>query len=408
MTTLDNFDEERPPQRFGTPRSNEACELCGIEPRDLRRRSLSEFKHEGDHADLVYERHCKKVAKMLKEARAERNKIVQEEEDELDFSRTMEEDRARQEKIDKEYESKRRAIEIRLQNDLRSQKKVAMKNEKIKQAEAQKRDCLQLERKRKLNAKKEAQAQYARDKANKDREERARKEAERQNLQKSNLNNLDKKRNEEARRRDEAAHLRQKRFQDKTEEVGNQIHYRQKVKEIQNLKKEKEQRERDRQRALERERKKKEHYLIELEAKERNERLRKAKMFKDKRRMDKERKKEQRRADKKKLKDELRAQALAQERLLADDLKQEKAYIEQTCLDVRNWGLGQVKSQMAIINKWKVKSKSPTRSFGGRSTRMKKANNSDGVLLPPLPSSKSDGMGGSAKMSPRPPAAARA
>lgn len=148
--------------------------------------------------------------------------------------------------------------------------------------------------------------------------------------------------------------------------------------------------------------------MIELEAKERNERLRKAKMFKDKRRMDKERKKEQRRADKKKLKDELRAQALAQERLLADDLKQEKAYIEQTCLDVRNWGLGQVKSQMAIINKWKVKSKSPTRSFGGRSTRMKKANNSDGVLLPPLPSSKSDGMGGSAKMSPRPPAAARA
>jgi len=404
--TLENFDQENPPVRFGTPRSNEACDLIGIEPRELRRRPESDFRNE-EFAELVYERHTKKVDKMLKEARKERDKIKDEDDDELDFSRTMEEDRKRQAKIDAEFESKRRAIEIRLQKDLEAQKKVAIKNENIQRAKQQRKDCLNLEKKKQLNAKKLAQAQYAKEKASKDKEERQRKESERQNLQSKNLSELDMKNKEDDKKRKEAANLRAQRFRAKSEEVENQRHYKGEVKKIQNLKKQKQQRLRDKERQIAHEKKKKEHFLIEQEAKERNERLKRAKQHKDKRKMDKEKKKAERMKEKKRLADQLRQQAIQQQNLLNDDLKKEKEYIEQTCMDVRNWGLGQVQSQMNIINKWKVKGNKTGSSTRSRFTKSK-ANKSDGVLLPPLPSSpKNKVKGGSAKLSPRPPAAAR-
>jgi hypothetical protein len=388
-TNLENFDENAKELRLNTPRSIEAVKKLGVNPTDLLKKTVEDFKGK-PHPEKRLKFFEKKRQEILKDCRAARNAIKTSNGNNELYSPTIAIEKKRKEKNEKMYLKRKKALEIQMERTVRYQHKVAAKQEELQVAEQRARDALKLEEKKKRNRQKDERHRKAVEKARREKERKEKWLAQQVKEEDRKLAQLDAKKAKEDQERQARLAQKHQRYDEKTDQLKREKHYKDEMKKIADLRRERKVRDEEEQRRQREEERKLEKELKDEETKERQERQRRKREWENEQKMQRRQKKIDQVEATKRLEQKLKAEAQEREKMLAEALEQDKDRFVAKVREVKGYGLKQVAKQLQVIRlfqKPKSEKGSPRTQKILAAAGSPKSNTGDnGVKFPPLPS----------------------
>lgn len=383
-----------------TPLSNEALMSLGIKPSTLLKKCKSDLMEEQENAqvpgDIDIERllayHEKKRQKLLKQAREKRKKLLKQQkkrEAKGGASPTMTKMTKAQKKQERDYERRMKAMEIRVEKTVLAQEKVQMKNEKTKRYEKARYEGLNIGGKQARNQIKDKKHQDAVKQSKQKKKEKEEWLRQREVEESNKLKKLSQTKAKEMDMRSRNLEMKNDRYNQNTEKINRTKHYHEELKKIDKIKKQRRNAEYEKDQERQRQSRREEKQISDLDTRERQERLRLQKEYKNQKKLDKQRLDHERIEATRKMEAKMKAEHDERERQMLDDLKRAREEFENKCKEVRTYGLNQVKNQLKVINMF---NKNGGTLLGGRTGKFKAGlSKSDGattkgVSLPSLPS----------------------